>query len=120
MQFPIGTGFSLWLAASLTVFAPSHAEVIFSDSFDDPAGSVATYGNTTLPGRMLVNNLAGPDDASVFDLRTGLRVVPPPSSPTADQDGCSTGANTTTVLRSDRVYLESVGEFGCRCDGDML
>jgi hypothetical protein len=49
-----------------------------------PGSQATTYGNGTLPGKLVVNSSAGP--ASVFDLRTGRRVALPRSTNTADPD----------------------------------
>ena len=60
--------------------------------------SVSTYGNTTLPGRLLVNSGGGSGTRAVFDLRTAQRVVPPPSRLNPQRDWWSAGASATTPL----------------------
>lgn len=64
-------------------------------------GIVATYGNISLPGRMIVNKGARVGTASrtgAFNLTTAQRTVLP-SSPSPDADRWSTGAATGLALR---------------------
>ena len=59
---------------------------------------VTTYGDTTLPGRLVVN-AGGGKVSEVFDLRTGQRAKLPASSTDPEHDSYSAGADTTTLLR---------------------
>ena len=61
-------------------------------------GGVTTYGNTTLPGRLVVN-AGGGKGAEVFNLRTAQRAGLPASSKDPEHDSWSAGASTTTLLR---------------------
>jgi hypothetical protein len=65
-------------------------------------GPVATYGNTTLPGRLLVNGVPGLGKAAAFDLRTAQRVLLPQTSTSSDADRWSSGARASSVLRYAR------------------
>lgn len=67
-----------------------------------PGGAVATYGNGTLPGRLLVNKgqrIGTAVGHAVFDLTTAQRAVLPVSPSGVDNERWSTGARAGTVLR---------------------
>lgn len=74
-------------------------------------GAVATYGNTTLPGRMLVNSLGGSGAAAVFDLTTGQRVVLPRSGSNPDGDSWSAGASVSTIVRTNQGAAQTEVAF---------
>ena len=70
---------------------------------------MTTYGNTTLPGRLVVNSGVG--GATAFNLRTAQRAGLPPSSTSPDHDSWSTGASTTTLLRLNQDLGPTTSEL---------
>ncbi len=64
--------------------------------------AVATYGDRTLPGRLLVNKghrVGTAAGHAAFDLTTGQRTVLPASPAGVDDERWSTGARADTLLR---------------------
>lgn len=71
------------------------------------APAVATYRDTTLPGRLLVNSPTG--EAAIFDLRTGERSTLPASDTTADGDHWTISADGNVLVRwNEAVWRKQI------------